>query len=89
VWAPKHCFPRSCLGFQSVLLCRDFAAWGFNLPNKSGTWMFDGNVSAFLFTLEDYQRGSTEQMSKYVPFLHSEASHSLPLYPVGTVFALN
>ena len=30
-----------------------------------------------------------EQMSKYVPNLHSEASHPLPLYPTGTIFALN
>jgi hypothetical protein len=28
-------------------------------------------------------------MSKYVPYLHSEASHPLSLYPIGTVFALN
>jgi len=26
-------------------------------------------------------------MSKYVPFLHSEASHPLPLNPIGTIFA--
>ena len=30
-----------------------------------------------------------EQMSKYVPFLHSEASYPLPLYSIGTIFALN
>jgi len=28
-------------------------------------------------------------MSKYVPCLHSEASHPLPFYPIGTTFALN
>jgi hypothetical protein len=28
-------------------------------------------------------------MSKYVLFLYSEASHPLPLNPVGTIFALN
>jgi hypothetical protein len=28
-------------------------------------------------------------MSKYVPFLHSEASHPLPFYPIGTIFAFN
>jgi hypothetical protein len=28
-------------------------------------------------------------MSKYVPFLHSEASHPLPLYPIGAIFALD
>jgi hypothetical protein len=27
-------------------------------------------------------------MSKCVPFLHSEASHPLPFYPIGTIFAL-
>jgi hypothetical protein len=27
-------------------------------------------------------------MSKYVPFLHSKASHPLLLYPIGTIFAL-
>ena len=35
------------------------------------------------------QRWSTGEMSKYVPFLHSEASHPLPFYPIGTIFALN
>jgi len=28
-------------------------------------------------------------MSKYVLFLHSEASHPLPLDPIGTIFASN
>jgi hypothetical protein len=35
------------------------------------------------------QRGLTEEMSKYVPFLHSESSHSLPIQPTDTVLALN
>ena len=36
-----------------------------------------------------YQRGSTGEMSKYVPFLHSESSHSLPTQPTDTILALN
>ena len=35
------------------------------------------------------QRGSTGEMSKYVLFLHSEASHPLPLNPIVTIFASN
>jgi hypothetical protein len=42
-----------------------------------------------VFLAEKLQRGSTGEMSKYVPFLHSEASHPLPLYPIGTIFAEN
>ena len=38
---------------------------------------------------QKWQRGSTGEISKYVPFMHSEAGHPLPLYPIGTIFALN
>jgi hypothetical protein len=40
-------------------------------------------------TLNICQRGLTGEMSKYVPFLHSESSHSLPTQPTETVLALN
>jgi cytochrome c553 len=36
-----------------------------------------------------HQRGLTEEISKYVPFLHSESSHSLPTQPNDTILALN
>ena len=36
-----------------------------------------------------YQRGLTGEMSKYMPFLHSESSHSLPTQPTDTILALN
>jgi len=35
------------------------------------------------------QRGLTEEMSKYVHFLHSESRHSLPTQPTDTILALN
>ena len=35
------------------------------------------------------QRGLTGEMSKYVPFLHSESSHLLPTQPTDTILALN
>jgi len=39
--------------------------------------------------IKKLQRGLTEEMSKYVPFLHSEPSHSLPTQPTDTILALN
>jgi len=36
-----------------------------------------------------YQRGLTWEMSKYVPFLHSESSHLLSTQPTDTILALN
>ena len=54
--------------------------------DATNTRRFDHGVDLFMGLL---QRGSTEQMSKYVLFLHSETSHSLPLSPIGTIFALN
>jgi hypothetical protein len=38
---------------------------------------------------ENHQRGMTGEMSKYVPFLHSESSHLLPTQPTDTILALN
>jgi len=35
------------------------------------------------------QRGLTGEMSKYVPFLHSESIHLLPTQPTDTILALN
>ena len=46
-------------------------------------------LHVYLYRVMVYQRGATGEMSKYVPFLHSEAGQSLLLYSIGTIFALN
>jgi hypothetical protein len=51
--------------------------------------MSQAGVEGFGLQMENLQRWSTGEMSKYVPFLHSEASHPLPLYLIGAFFALN
>jgi hypothetical protein len=33
-------------------------------------------------------RGVTGELCRNDPFLHSEASHPLPLHPIGTILAL-
>ena len=56
----------------------------FQLSVQAAILLIDHTNSAPIL-----QRWSTGEMSKYVPFLHSEASHPLPLYLIGAFFALN
>jgi len=66
------------------------------LHNLNKTWrclmntQFNYYCSKSLYFLTQiYQRGLTEEMSKYVLFMHSESSHSLPTQPTETILALN
>ena len=65
--------------------CRLFAGRGIRagIQERKGWWL----IVADGVSVQNNQRWSAGEMSKYVPFLHSEASHLLPLYPIGTIFA--
>jgi len=67
---------------------------GLKKANKDHTFHTRVELTRTVYTYTVYdiylvisQRWPTGEMSKYVLFLHLEASHLLPLYPIGTIFA--